>query len=82
MLFTKLIRVKCPYCGTENIIDHMDYAERDNYTIKDKTTKLAYCDDEIGGCEKPFAVTIELVAKSETFKLMRGNYEKNRQTKN
>lgn len=50
------IKVTCPYCGQENLI-------RSELHQEWRTLQLRFytCDNEIGGCDKTFAIQIELI---------------------
>ena len=51
--YTKVVRVKCPYCGFENKI----------YSGNDGEIDSMYCDVEEGGCDKLFGFQVNLVPK-------------------
>lgn len=59
---SKLFHVKCPYCGVTQPQIHN--------TANIHETVIAYCDDEIGGCGKPFAIESHIEIAYTVYALM------------
>ncbi len=55
--------VKCPYCGT---IQKVCFKSGDDYTIR---PQVVGCDNELGGCDRYFAVMFRLTVNTDVYTL-------------
>ena len=61
--FITTTAIVCPYCGTQNKV--AIYADE----LRGKS--VAYCDVENGGCDEPFAYSIDFSIETVVFKLVK-----------
>jgi hypothetical protein len=61
--FPRFTTITCPYCNHKNTI-------KIDYTMSEFNPSIVVCDSETGGCDRSFAVRINLEISYELFELI------------